>query len=264
MYGMLDWLKAQRGWQRFDSVLLGGLLAVCENTRIDATTGHRVLLLFSERDALASSRVQTLEQRARSQIFLDLKSHPRIETDSAQWRVQFKPLHEGLTPENIAAYIARFTHGIPQVELLDAYPTVADDLRRLLQDGTIRALEYKEKSKVGAPYLVLFPRDDMGVKVDADLRAVWHDGIDSMPKGVELEAALFKDGHLTEEQFSQGHILKARQQAIERKMIADAVKAAAADKKLKRKRVSKGALTNTHLLGQYDFLSKLTATAKKK
>ncbi len=263
MYGMLEWMKANRGWQRFDYVLCGGLLAVCENTRTDAETSRQVKLLASQREALASSRVNTLEQRARNQIFSDLKSHPRIETDVDHWRLKFKPLHDGLNSENIGGYLARFTHGIPQAELTDAYPGVASDISALLSEGRIYSIENREKSTATVPCLVLFPRDDMGIKVDADIRQMWQKDIADAPKGIELDEALFRQGHLSQDQFSKGHIVKARQHAKEMQVASDAAKAAAADNKLKRKKPMRGVLTNTHLLGQYDFLSKLAAAKPK-
>ncbi len=102
--------------------------------------------------------------------------------------------------------------------------------------------------------MVLFPRDDMGIQVDRDIRAMWQKDITEMPKGIALEEALFKQGHLSKEQFSKGHLLKAREQAKEAQAVIDAVKAAAAENKLKRKKPTRGALTNAHLLGQYEFI----------
>ncbi len=259
---MLDWLKSNRGWQDYDSVLGSGLLEVCENTRSDAASGRHVPLLPSQREALASSRLHTLQQTARNQIFADLKSSARIETDTQQWKLRYKPLHNVL-PADLGCYLALFTHGIPQAELADAYPGVAADISALLDSGSIYAIEYKEKSTATGPSLVLFPREEIGVKIDEEMQEMWHKGIEDMPKGNELDFALFNQGHLSKDQFVNGHLFKAREQAQIAQAAAAAAQAAAADRKLKRKRTSRGALTNMHLVGKFAFLAEMTATKKK-
>jgi len=206
--------------------------------------------------------LHTLEQRARNQIFADLKAQARIETDADYSQLRYKPLHN-VNADGLAEYLALFTHGIPYGELMDAYKGVVGDINQLLKEGKIYTIEYREKSTATAPALIIFPRDDMGIKVDADIRQMWQRGMEDIPKGSELDFALFKQSHLSKEQFTNGHFFKAQENARTMQMAAAAVQAAAAEKKLKRKKTTQGALTNTHLLGKFAFIAEMPAAKAK-
>jgi hypothetical protein len=144
----------------------------------------------------------------------------------------YHPLHPGLYDlDGLAAYLSRFSHGLPADELADAYEGVKEDIAELVARGRVFVLKYVEKQRE-----VLFPVDvSVDVPVDTDLRALWN-GV-ALPRSVpELEEALWRAGHLSREQYQAGHLEKSRQSARGLQAAKDAKLAAIAERKAKRKR----------------------------
>jgi len=229
---LVQWLQAHRGTKArpshtYDEVLEGGLWELCEKVASDGRTE----LTHEQRAALVAHRLAELEQSARNELFKALKANPKVQVTDGD-HLAFRPLHPGLhDKEALAAYLARFSHGLPADELADAYAGVQDDIAELLAEGRIFALKYVEKARE-----VLFPVDQsVRCSVDADLRALWSSV--QVPRSVpELEEALWRAGHLSREQYQAGHLEKSRQSARGLQAAKDAKLAAIAERKAKRKR----------------------------
>jgi len=171
------------------------------------------------------------------------------------FQLRYSPLHD-ISAEQLPNYIQQFRYGLPMTELLDAYVGVERDVQSLVRDGACHILENSGRR-------IIFPVDSMGVQVDADMRALWHLDIASMPREVELEQALFQQGHLSKEQLSTAYLQKARVRAAEAQAVAQAVQEQKAANRKIRKRVALSAITNQHLLGGgLEFLEALAAKKK--
>jgi len=251
---MIVWLSAHRGSRErpthtYDELLQGALEIACEKTVVDSSesTGRRNLTVH-EQAQMVASRLQSLEQRARNELFKDMQANLKVNVTDGD-HVAYRASHPGLfTREDLAAYLRQFTHGIPADELADAYEGVKADIEALIANGTLYEIKHLEKNKS-----ILFPYlRDVDMRVDDDLRDMWHSV--QMPKSmVELEARLHSAGHLTDAQYKGGHIEKSRQMQAEIKLAAGQKLLSQAERRAKRKRYPTK-LTNTHLIGQFDWL----------
>ena len=131
---MVGWLAAHRGTRErpthtYDELLQGALEVACEKTVADSNepTGQRDLTP-SEQAQLVSVRLQSLEQRARNELFKDLKANLKVHVTDGD-HVAYRASHQGLyNKDDLAAYLMKFTHGIPADELADAYAAVKADI----------------------------------------------------------------------------------------------------------------------------------------
>ena len=239
-------LRAVRGFHSLDAVLEGALLSISDRTRLNVFTPE-------ELRANAAQQMKMLDQQARQLLFADLKAQKRVQSNEL-FQLRYKPLHD-VDAEHLQSYISLFRYGIPLDELLDAYPDVQQDIDALLEGKHCHTLGEGSKR-------VLFASDSMHVHVDADIRDMWTSGMHTVPRGVELEKALFEQGHLSLEQMSQGHLCKARERAIAMDAQAAAIKEERDANKKRRKKVAQSSLTNKHLLGQFEFVDQLTGKRK--
>jgi hypothetical protein len=109
------------------------------------------------------------------------------------------------------------------------------------------SIAYIEKKKT-----ILFPvQTEYAMQVDQDLKEMWN--AVPMPKSaVELEEKLHAHGHLSESQYRVGHLQKSRLLQAQIKLAQDQRNAADTERRAKRRRYPQK-LTNTHLLGQYEW-----------
>ena len=109
-------------------------------------------------------------------------------------------------------------------------------------------IKHLEKNKsILFPHLVEF---DM--RVDGDLRDMWTAVV--MPKSmVDLEERLHAAGHLSDMQYKAGHLEKSRQMQAAIKLAAGQKLLSQAERRAKRRRYP-NKLTNTHLIGQFEWL----------
>jgi len=123
------WLSSHRGsatnpTHTYDALLEGTLRAMVDK-ELDA---HNKPLAKEAQENLVATRLLELEQRARNELFRDLKANAKVSVSDGD-HVAYRPSHPNLfTRADLAAYLARFTHGLPADELADAYAGVKEDI----------------------------------------------------------------------------------------------------------------------------------------
>ncbi len=79
-------------------------------------------------ELLSVAEIDNVDQVARNTLFADLKANSKVQAIDAD-HITFKPLHAGIANINdLEVYISKFTHGLPQDELMDAYVGVQGDI----------------------------------------------------------------------------------------------------------------------------------------
>lgn len=198
-------------------------------------------------DILAATKLEHIDQTARNELYKDIKANPKVLAPDAD-HIQYRATHPGLfNIQDLAQYLAKFTYGLPADELADAYAGVKEDIDTLVATKALYSIAYIEKKKT-----ILFPvQPEYAMHVDQDLKEMWH--AIQMPKSVvELEEKLHAHGHLSETQYRAGHLQKSRLMQAQIKLASTQKILSAAERRAKRRRYPQK-LTNTHLLGQYEW-----------
>lgn len=176
-----------------------------------------------------------------------LKINPKIRFDpdgaNGKGTFAYRSLYQVNNLSEIMNLLSRpeYQDGIQEVDLLDSYNGVEQDLITLKESGRVYVISNKDK-KTDVLY---YNNPEYQITMDDRLKKIWHELRDALPPPEELEKEMEKAGLTklqTVEWSSDTLLAKRKQKEMEAK---------AAKNKPRKKRKIK--LTNEHLNEQYDF-----------
>ena len=163
-----------------------------------------------------------------------LRNNPRINYDSQTELYEFRPLHNVRSESSLLAYLGEPGHGVSVKEIRDGWSDCISAIGKLEQEGKLMVIRGKRD---GVPRTVWSNNADLNMSVDEEFKAEWH--ASRVPAASELPGKLEALG------LKASSVDPAKQKVASAKIDKNAQR--------KRKRGTRGRVTNTHLNILRDF-----------